>query len=502
MKPADGGASRRGPEEASQAIERFLDTSRKPTLHEPGEDPIVLAGDNFAVELRGGRLTLEAWDARRNLARRVIAVESERPGRLELAVERFGKRPGKIILADAARPSSRCVERRSVRHAFLEQFRRFLRRQFPGWNLAELSADPDLEHSLSPVYPRGFLKKGNSGWAAIAAPPAGDAAGVLSFGLIWLDYLRHRNRRLAVEGLALFVPHGGRHATCWRLRKLHANAAKFMLFVYSDDFTEQLLDARDWGNLETRLDARAHVPRGTEIEAWIERLAGLPHVSPVETNDGVSLRVRGLEFARLAGGELRFGLAARHPANASNVAEIERLAGEIARLRSPEARDRGNPICARNPEAWLESQVRAHLAEIDPALLAEPVYAQAPTIAGGERGVIDLLAAETAGRLAVLELKAAADIHLPLQALDYWMRVAWHLERGEFAARGYFPGIALSAQPPRMLLVAPALEFHPTTEVILRYFSPEIEVERVGLGVEWQRKVRVMFRLRGACHPV
>jgi hypothetical protein len=101
--------------------------------------------------------------------------------------------------------------------------------------------------------------------------------------------------------------------------------------------------------------------------------------------------------------------------------------------------------------------------------------------------------------LAVVEIKASQDIHLPLQALDYWMRVKWHLERGEFAGRGYFPGLELRPEPPVLLLIAPALEFHPTNEGILRYFSPEIEVERIGLGIQWRQELRVMFRRSGAC---
>jgi hypothetical protein len=90
-----------------------------------------------------------------------------------------------------------------------------------------------------------------------------------------------------------------------------------------------------------------------------------------------------------------------------------------------------------------------------------------------------------------------------LQALDYWMRVKWHLERGEFSGRGYFPGLELVAKPPLLLLVAPALEFHPTNEVLLRYFSPEIHAERVGVGIQWRQELRVMFR-RGfarTCSP-
>jgi hypothetical protein len=115
--------------------------------------------------------------------------------------------------------------------------------------------------------------------------------------------------------------------------------------------------------------------------------------------------------------------------------------------------------------------------------------------------VLDLLACDRQGRLAVLELKASADVHLPLQALDYWVRVKWHLDRGEFPASGYFPGIELRPEPPRLLLVSPSLDFHPTTETILGFFSPAIAVERIGLGVEWRRELRVMYRLAGARPP-
>jgi hypothetical protein len=142
------------------------------------------------------------------------------------------------------------------------------------------------------------------------------------------------------------------------------------------------------------------------------------------------------------------------------------------------------------------------LEDLDASLLAEPIYGQVPAFAGGERSVLDLLAVDRAGRLAVLELKASEDLHLPLQALDYWMRVKWHLDRGEFSQQGYFPGVALTKEPPRLLLIAPSLDFHPTTETILRYFSPEVRVERIGLAVEWRKRLKVMFRIGGAQRPI
>ena len=112
--------------------------------------------------------------------------------------------------------------------------------------------------------------------------------------------------------------------------------------------------------------------------------------------------------------------------------------------------------------------------------------------------MLDLLAADNRGRLAVIELKASEDVHLPLQALDYWMRAQWHVERREFQANGYFPrgeiGCELLREPPRLLLVSPALDFHPTNERVLRYLSPRIPVERIGVGLEWRKELKVMYR--------
>jgi hypothetical protein len=222
-------------------------------------------------------------------------------------------------------------------------------------------------------------------------------------------------------------------------------------------------------------------------------------VESVATGDGeASLRVRGLEFARTAGPKLLFGLAERAGVGEHNLRECEQLARDLARMRHA---GRKGDLYVRDPEAWLESQVRSHLAVIDAALVPAPVYGQVPAFAAGDRGILDLLAVDRAGRLTVIELKASSDLHLPLQALDYWMRVRWHLDRDEFGAHGYFPGTTLRQDPPRLLLIAPALEFHPTTEGILSHFSPEIEVERIGLGIHWRSRLEVMFRLRGAERP-
>ena len=87
-----------------------------------------------------------------------------------------------------------------------------------------------------------------------------------------------------------------------------------------------------------------------------------------------------------------------------------------------------------------------------------------------------------------------------MQALDYWMRVAWHLQRDEL--RHLFPGSILQCKPPRLLLIAPAMSFHSTNADLFRYFSPEIEVERIGLNTDWRNNLRVVLRLTGADLPI
>ncbi|WP_263381884.1 hypothetical protein [Granulicella arctica] len=118
--------------------------------------------------------------------------------------------------------------------------------------------------------------------------------------------------------------------------------------------------------------------------------------------------------------------------------------------------------------------------------------------------MLDLLGVGQDGRLAVIELKADEDLHLALQGLDYWIRVRWHhLENldqrsglGEFQRLGYFGGIRLSGEAPRLFLAAPALRIHPATETVLKYFSPRVEWTLAALDERWRRQVKVVWRKR------
>ena len=489
------GLSRSTGTDLKETIEQFLHASHEPALCEPGEEAIAITTGNFLLESRHGSLTLQAWDERRNLVRRITGVEEQTRGKLVLKIERFGKRLGTLTLVDMGKPAGEKLTRKSTRLEFREVFRRFLRRHYSGYKLAELTTEADLEHSLSPAYPRALLKQGSSAWAAIgASPDPFHSDGVLTFGLIWLDYLRRREPSLTIHGLVLYLPAGHEKTTCLRLAFLDACAAHYAAFVYTEDGIEEQIDLRDYGNLDTWLEP-CRRPLPSDLDPWIEKLGAIPGVEKIDRANGeISLRVHGFEFARTAGEDLLFGLHRRTPASSANIREVELLATELARLRSPDAQDRMNPLFLRNPEAWLESQVRNNIEAIDASLLPHPVYGQVPAFAAMDRGVLDLLAVDQSGRLAVIELKASEDVHLPLQALDYWMRVKWHLDREEFSAHGYFPALPLRSEPPRLLLVSPALQFHPTNERVLRFISPRIDIERIGVGLEWQWELKVMFR--------
>ena len=119
-----------------------------------------------------------------------------------------------------------------------------------------------------------------------------------------------------------------------------------------------------------------------------------------------------------------------------------------------------------------------------------------PAFASASRSLLDLLTVNRHGRLVVLELKADDDLHLPVQALDYWARVRMLHRDGSLKSHGYFASIELSAEDPLLYLVAPALHVHPANETVLRHLSPVVPWEMIALDEHWREQCRVMLRKR------
>ncbi len=288
------------------------------------------------------------------------------------------------------------------------------------------------------------------------------------------------------------------------------DAAKWSLFELDERHDTLVeIDCTDRGNVATRL---VHAP---DDEAARERfnnsIAQVQSILPncevaVQSAAEIAFRWRGLEFARARLGdipgsfrsteEIVFGVGAEERVlETGNQAEFTELVHCLRDSRHPYG-PRHHPLWRLRPERWLESLVVGDVSVVDERLEPSGQYSQVPAFLGADRAMIDVLTTTVAGRLAVVELKADEDIHLPLQGLDYWSRVEWHHGRGEFPRFGYFEGRELSNEKPLLILVAPALHVHPTTDTLLRYLSPEIEWVFVGIDERWREDVKVVFRKR------
>ena len=178
----------------------------------------------------------------------------------------------------------------------------------------------------------------------------------------------------------------------------------------------------------------------------------------------------------------------------ANERALERLLHKLDLHRGPLATDTNHALYRGAAERWLESVVLEDPAKLDAQLDPRHFYSQVPALAAGDRGVLDLLGITRQGRLVVIELKASEDLQLPVQAVDYWLRVRRHQREADFQHDGYFPGVEIDPQPPLVWLVSPGLRFHSATDTLLKYLSPEIRVTRIGLAENWRRGLKIIFR--------
>jgi hypothetical protein len=308
----------------------------------------------------------------------------------------------------------------------------------------------------------------------------------------------------------MFVPAGTSALVRERMANLNRDAAKWSLFELDERHDALVeVDCADRGNVATRLVHAADDEAARErFRESIVRVQGvLPNCEVgVLSAAEIVFRWRGLEFARARLGgipgtfrsteEIVFGVGAEERVlETRNEDEFAELANCLRDTRHPYG-PRQHPLWRLRPERWLESLVVGDVSVVDGRLEPSYRYSQVPAFSASDRAMIDVLTTTTAGRLTVVELKADEDIHPPLQGLDYWSRVEWHHGRGEFPRFGYFSGRELSDEKPLLFLVAPALHVHPATDTLLRYLSPEIEWEFVGIDERWREGVKVVFRKR------
>ncbi len=483
----------------------------------------------YSVTESHGRCQLQLWSEERNLVRTVVDVK-QRAQSLRLATRKMGAaRPQFLELvpsSDRRTPTARDAARRNYQR-LLE---RVLSRHFMGSKVDGLRTAMDLEHSFGPAYIRGRLLKGTAADAVIGVGDAESTSvidGVLTLGILWLDYCRqHADARRHFGGLKVVVPAGAWRPTAERMAWLNHAAANFELFTL-DERSEEFapVDFRDTGNFDSHLvHAFSRVAALSRCNSGIARLLTLvpeparerAEIRPHSATE-VGILLHGLEFARVRHGasthsfaredEITFGAG---PSETPLTPENEDLCRDLLRRLFLSRHADGahtDPLFRMAPERWLESRLRTTLSELLPELRGDLVYSQVPALSTGDRGMLDLLTLDRNARLVVLELKADEDLHLPFQALDYWMRVrALNADRqpatgttaplSAFTRSGYFPGVEISALPPRLILAAPALRIHPANETVLRYLSPGIEWELLALTEHWRRELRIVFLKR------
>jgi hypothetical protein len=517
--------------ELSRVLEAYFAQHPHGAVIEEGRVLFDMSSAKYALSSEYDRCVLHLWSEERNLVRTVVGVDPKHEV-LRLHVKRFGQAKPQLLQIVPNRDQRTPTTRTAARTKYLHMLERVLGRSFPDFDVDGMRNAMDLEHSFGPAYARGTLLRGGAAWAVVGVgsdemQPTID--GVLTLGILWLAYCReHAGGRRLFEGLKVVVPHGTSETTRARMAWMNSALAKWELYEL-DERTDELIrmDPADQGNLDIRL---AHAfSRETALErarGGIERVfsllpelaSGMVEVRPRSAAE-VAFLLHGLEFARVRQGvaansfarhnEITFGAGANETALTEETEELfSELVGRLLESRHPGGSMK-DPLFRLQPERWLESVLRQELSEIEPGIVRQYVYSQVPAFAAGDRGMLDLLTVNNGGRLLVIELKADEDMHLPLQGLDYWLRVrklqgvsAQTGGRNTLCRHGYFPGIELAAAPPLLHFIAPALRIHPANETVLRYFSPEVDWTLIALDEHWRERRRVVFRKRSGDKPV
>lgn len=525
------GSESPSPAKLAEVLEDYLTTHPTAALLEDGRVLFDMRLAHYSITESHGRCLLQLWSEERNLVRTVVEIQ-QRAHSLRVMSRRMGAPKPQALELVASSDRRTPTARDSARRNYQRLIERVLTRAFIGAKVDGFRSAMDLEHSFGPAYVRGRLLRGTAADAVIGISQAESSAsidGILTLGILWLDYCRQKtDARRHFGGLKVIVPAGAWRTTAERMAWLNHSAADFQLYALDERSEElELVDFRDSGNQIARL-VHAFSPEAAleRCESGINKLMSLlPHgaKSRVELRPRsageVGLMLHGLEFARVQHGtsahsfarheEITFGAGANETPLTQ---ETEDLCRELcARLFAGRHRagSHNDPLFRMQPERWLESEFRSGLAELLPMVRGDLVYSQVPALSSGDRGMLDLLALDQNGRLTVIELKADEDLHLPMQALDYWIRVrALNADRqhtpmsdrplSAFEREGYFPGAEVSELPPRLLLAAPALRIHPANLPVLRYLSPEVEWDLIALSEHWRNELKIIFRKRSS----
>jgi hypothetical protein len=505
------------PAALARSLEDFLLTHPRAAVLEDGRVLFDLRLARFSVTAEHGRCLLHLWSGERNIVRTVTAMELRRDT-LRIETRRFGQaKPQRLSLIPD--PDFRTqAARDTARRHYLRSLEQALSAQFPGWTPESFRSAMDMENSFGPAYARGLLTRGQSAWAVLGVGPDESPAvidGALTLGILWLAWCREHSRgRRIVHGLRVILPQGFAAVTQGRMAWLDPQIAQWELCELNPAGELSSRDIRDQGNLAIDLphsfDPQAALERCAVAVAHLRSLLPPDLLAHTEirprTATEIGFSLHGLEYARVRRSlvpgsfipkdEAFFGAGPSETLLDDFTEDLFRDLMDRLLTSRRAAAPASDALYRLQPERWLESVLRRDLSLLDPLLGSGPVYSQLPAFASASRTLLDLLTVNRQGRLVVLELKADDDLHLPLQALDYWARVRALHRDGLLQAHGYFPGVELAAGDPLLLLVAPALHIHPANESVLRHLSPAIPWQIVAVDERWREDCRVLFRKR------
>ncbi len=249
-------------------LEGFLSGNSNAVVIEDGAVMFDLGQAKYSVSGESTKCLLHLWSQERNVVRRVLDIET-RGDTLRVTVQRMGQaRATKLDICRECDPRTASAKR-AARVAYQRVLERSLKRKFPELTLTQLSTSMDLEKSFGPVYARGMLQRGQTGFAVLGVnsqelQPSIDAA--LTFGILWLEVCRQAQAaRMVVEGLKLVVPAGCSAVVRERMAHLNRAAAKWELHE-RDERGEDIkqLEILDRGNVSTRL---VRCPDDADIQA-------------------------------------------------------------------------------------------------------------------------------------------------------------------------------------------------------------------------------------------
>ena len=513
---------------AKYEIEQALLGAAECQLWESEKLVTILTRAMYEFSVEWGKLIFAWWTDDSSQSWRVTGYEIADAELHIKATRGMGRDAITFTLRDplrwrAHKPEELAVaERRANFSALLPQL---ITEHFADTKIQRINIRSKFSQSNPSQYVRLLLKHKKETIIAIGCNEAEtqtDIDNIITAGLTWFAELKEPAHKLW-----LCVPHERSQTVLERLTLLDATNLNLTIECFEINEAERTMTARRPVS-QAELISLHRLSMGgliwPEVKSpvrsrWRDHIVNLaPDLIEVREDLNQtfeSYKLHGLEFARTKGetrDRVLFGVphypdeiaakfsfnvdAGRQNLTDEMFPQLENLVREILTYRRADTPDARHPFYRLRTEAWLESLLRRDIRALDVTLDPRFVYSQVPAWIGDERSILDLLTVNHEGRLVVIELKAAEDAHLPLQGLDYWLRVEQARIRGDFARRGLFAGITLADEPPLLYLVAPRLRFHRSFRSVANCIAPDIEAYRIGLNTNWRVGVKVHTRER------